>query len=130
LGAFSNFVMRFFVDFFTGLLADEDEHSGGMQHHAEAVGDAFHYGGGVGQTVEGAGDFDQNAGAVVLFAGELVQTEGFEGSAELGRQHRNFRNRVIVEAGSRGAAEEDDGADQFSRKQHGSGQSSLGKGRG
>ena len=44
-----------------------------MQQHAEAVGDVLHYGRSVGQAMERGGDLDQNAGATVLFAGELIQ---------------------------------------------------------
>ncbi len=83
------------------LLLDEDEHGGRMQQHAEAVGDALHHGGGVGQAMQGGGDLDQNAGAAVLFAGKLVQAEGFECGAELGRQDGDFGQGIVVEAGSR-----------------------------
>ena len=61
-----------------------------MQEHAQAVGDALHYGCGVGQAVQGGGDFNENAGAAVLFAGKLVQAQGFEGGAKLGREDSDF----------------------------------------
>ena len=55
------------------LLLDEHKDGGRMQQHAEAVGDVLHYGRSVGQAMERGGDLDQNAGATVLFAGELIQ---------------------------------------------------------
>ena len=96
-----------------------------MQQHAEAVGDALHHGGGVGQTMEGGSHLDQNAGAAMLFAGELVQAEGFECGAELCGQDRDFAKRIIVEAGMGVAPEEGDGSDHFSGNVHRSGQSGV-----
>ncbi len=69
-----------------------------MQQHAKAVGDVFHHGCGVGQAMQRAGDFHQNAGAPLLLAGKLVQAEGFECRAQLGRQNRDLGYGVLVKA--------------------------------
>ena len=95
-------------------LLDEDEHDGRMQQHAESVGDALHHGCGVGQAVQRGGDLDQNAGAAALFAGKLVQAEGFEGGPELRRQDRDFGYGVIVKTGIGRTLHERDGSDNFS----------------
>ena len=84
-----------------------------MQQHAEAVGDALHHGCGVGQTMQRGGDLDQDAGAAVLFAGKLIQSEGFECGAELGRQDSDFGYRIIVKAGPGRALQEGNGTDHF-----------------
>jgi hypothetical protein len=42
---------------------------------------------------------DQNRGAAVLFAGKLVQPEGFECGTELRRQNRDFGFGVLVKTG-------------------------------
>ena len=98
------------------LLLDEDQHGGRMQQHAEAVGDVLHHGCGVGQAMQRGGDFDQNAGAPVLFAGKLVQAKGFERRAQLGRQDRDFGYGVFVKAGIGRTLHECDGTHHFARK--------------
>ena len=80
---------------------------------AEAIGDALHHGCGVGQAMQRGGDFDQDAGAAVLFAGKLVQPEGFECGAELGRQDRDFGYRILVKAGMGRTLQECNGTDHF-----------------
>ena len=83
------------------LLLDEHQHGGRMQKYAEAVGDVLHHGRDVGQAMQRGGDFDQNAGAPVFFAGKLVQAKGFERRAQLRRHDRDFGNGVFVKAGIR-----------------------------
>ena len=107
------------------LLLDEDENGGRMQQHAEAVGDALHHGGGVGQAMQCGGDLDQNAGAAVLFAGKPVQAEGFQRGAELGGQDGDFGYGVVVEAGTRRALQECDGAGHFPCNQQRGGQGGV-----
>ena len=64
--------------------------------------------------MERGGDLDQNAGAAVLFAGKLVQAEGFKCGAELGGQDGDFGQRHHRQNWHRGAAvQECDGADYF-----------------
>ena len=84
-----------------------------MQQHAEAVGDALHHRGSVGQSVQCGRNLDQNAGATVLFARKLVQTQGFERRAELSRQDGDFGYIVIVKTGTRRALQEGDGTHRF-----------------
>ena len=89
-----------------------------MQQHAQAVGDVLRHGGGVGQAMECGGDLNQNAGAAALFAGKLVQAEGFERGTELGREDGDFGyggvvKASMVKAGIGGALQERDGTDHL-----------------
>ncbi len=94
-------------------LLDEDKHGRRMQQQAEAIGDALHHGCGVRQAMQRGGDFDQDAGAAVLFAGKLVQPEGFECGAELGRQDSDFGYSILVKAGMGRTLQECNGTDHF-----------------
>ena len=59
------------------------------------------------------GDFDQDAGATVLFPGKLVQSECFERGAKLGRQDSDFSYSIIVKAGMGRTLQECNCADHF-----------------
>ena len=63
------------------------------------------------------GDFDQNAGAPVLLASQLVQAKGFECRAQLDRQDRDFGYGVLVKARIGRALHERDGAHHIARNQ-------------
>jgi hypothetical protein len=84
-----------------------------MEQQAETIGDALHHGCGVGQAMQRGGDFDQDAGATVLFTGKLVQSEGFERGAKLGRQDSDFGYSIIVKAGMGRTLQECNCADHF-----------------
>ncbi len=108
------------------LLLHEHEHRGRMEQDAEAVGDALHHGRRVRQAMQGGGDLDQNAGAAVLFAGKLVQTEGFEGGAELGRQNGDLGHGIVVKIGIELRPHKRNGPRHFSGNQQRRGHGGMG----
>ena len=96
-----------------------------MQEYAQTVGDALHYGGGVGQSVQSGSNFDQNASAAMLLAGELVQAEGLESAAKLRRQDCDFGDRIIIKARAYGALQKCDGPNRLSRNHERRGQCGM-----
>jgi hypothetical protein len=75
--------------------------------------------------VQRIGHLNQNAGAAMLFAGELIQAEGFEGSAQLGSQNRDFCDGILVESLYRRTAQERDSSDHFAGNQEGRGERGM-----
>ncbi len=99
------------------LLLYENQNGGRMQKYAEAVCDVLDDRCDVGQAMQRGGDFDQNAGAPVLFAGKLVQAKGFERRAQLSRHDRDFGDGVFVKAGIRRTLHECDSTHHIARNQ-------------
>src|SRR5882724_1405028 len=75
--------------------------------------------------MQGCSDLDQNASAPMLFPRELVQTEGLERGAELGREDCNFDEVIIVKSCRTRTSQKGDSADNFSRNQQGRRHGSL-----
>ena len=88
----------------------ENQHRRRMQQHAQTVGDTLHHRRSVGQAMQRGRDLHQNASAAMLFAGKLVQTQGFKRRAKLGRQNRDFSHRIIVKTAIRRTLEKCNGA--------------------
>ena len=100
----------------------EDQHGGGVQQDAEAVGDTLHDGGGVGQAVEGGGQLRQDHGAAMLFPGNEIEAKSFEGTAELAGEDGGFGGSIVVEAGFGGVKQTGHRSDYVSGNQQRGGQ--------